>query len=364
MMEDSDAIQLIRELVEIPSVSGDENNAVRFLTDRMNDLGFDSRIDEAGNAVGVRECLDDEGQIQNELMLLGHIDTVSGGIEVRCEEGCLYGRGSVDAKGPLAAFVAAASRAEIAPGTRLVVIGAVEEEVASSRGARYVAENHRPDACIIGEPSRWNGVTLGYKGCLAIKLTGVKDCGHSAGPDETIAERAIRWWNRLLCFCEDFNLQKPALFDRLLPSLRSFETSSDGLQDRIELHVGVRLPPGFDVSMFRQFVEEGLPEGMRVAYSGEVPAWHSKRTSSLAKLFGKAILRQNAKPSFKRKTGTSDMNVVGPAWQCPIVAYGPGDSLLDHTPNEHLELDDYLASIQVLSSVIEAYLHSNVSVCS
>ena len=363
-MDDTEAIDLIHRLVEIPSVSGDEKAAARFLTSRMNELGFDAHVDAVGNAIGVRECVDEEGAIQRELMLLGHIDTVAGEVEVRQEDGCLYGRGSVDAKGPLAAFVAAASRVELRPGTRLIVIGAVEEEVPSSKGAWYVSENYRPDACIIGEPSRWNAVTLGYKGCVAIRLDGEMDCGHSAGPEETIAERAIRWWNEMVRHAEEFNSTRSSLFDQLLPCLRSFETSTDGLQDRVKLNIGFRLPPDFDISAFRGFAEQALPEGMRLSYSGEVPAWHSKRTSELAKLFGRAILQQETKPGFKRKTGTSDMNVVGPAWQCPIVAYGPGDSSLDHTPNEHLELDDYLASIQVLQSVIEAYLNSRVAVCS
>ena len=36
------------------------------------------------------------------------------------------------------------------------------------------------------------------------------------------------------------------------------------------------------------------------------------------------------------------MNVVGPAWGCPIVAYGPGDSRLDHAPNEQVPVREYL----------------------
>lgn len=364
MMDDSEAIELVHQLVEIPSVSRNEGAAVNFLVRRMNELGFDAQVDPVGNAVGVLECLDEQGAIRQELMLLGHIDTVAGDVEVRIVDGCLYGRGAVDAKGPLAAFVVAASQIELTPGTRLVVIGAVEEEVPSSKGAWYVSQNYRPDACIIGEPSRWNAVTLGYKGCVAIQLDGVMDCGHSAGPEESIAERTIRWWNRMAGYAEEFNSTKASLFDQLLPSIRSFETSSDGLHDRVKLHAGFRLPPDFDISAFRDFAEQGLPEGMRLTYSGEVPAWHSKRTSELAKLFGRAILQKETKPGFKRKTGTSDMNVVGPAWQCPIVAYGPGDSSLDHTPNEHLELDDYLASIQVLQLVIESWMDSRVAVCS
>ena len=58
-------------------------------------------------------------------------------------------------------------------------------------------------------------------------------------------------------------------------------------------------------------------------------------------------------PRFVYKTGTSDMNVVGPVWQCPMLAYGPGDSTLDHTPDEHLHLDDYQRAIAVLAAALE-----------
>ena len=48
------------------------------------------------------------------------------------------------------------------------------------------------------------------------------------------------------------------------------------------------------------------------------------------------------------------MNVVGPAWHCPIVAYGPGDSSLDHTPNEHLDLAEYRQAIAILTRVLRS----------
>ena len=47
------------------------------------------------------------------------------------------------------------------------------------------------------------------------------------------------------------------------------------------------------------------------------------------------------------------MNVVAPGWpDTPIVAYGPGDSSLDHTPEEHLELADYFRAIAVLRTAL------------
>jgi LysW-gamma-L-lysine carboxypeptidase len=47
------------------------------------------------------------------------------------------------------------------------------------------------------------------------------------------------------------------------------------------------------------------------------------------------------------------MNVVGPAWKCPIVAYGPGDSALDHTPDEHIEIGEFLKGVSVLVNALE-----------
>lgn len=48
------------------------------------------------------------------------------------------------------------------------------------------------------------------------------------------------------------------------------------------------------------------------------------------------------------------MNVVGPRWGQNILAYGPGDARLDHTPQEHIRIDEYRVGIDVLSAVLQA----------
>jgi LysW-gamma-L-lysine carboxypeptidase len=53
-----------------------------------------------------------------------------------------------------------------------------------------------------------------------------------------------------------------------------------------------------------------------------------------------------------RKTGTGDMNILGLAMQAPIVTYGPGDSHLDHTKDEHIKIRDYLKSIEIYEKAI------------
>src|SRR5262249_22657075 len=132
-----DPIALLEGLVSIYSPTGQEAEAVHYLVDQMAAAGLRASVDAAANAVG------EVGARRQTIILLGHIDTVPGLIPVRREGEILYGRGSVDAKGPLAAFVAAAGRAASQlNGWRVIVIGAVGEE-SDSRGAYYVRDQYR-----------------------------------------------------------------------------------------------------------------------------------------------------------------------------------------------------------------------------
>ena len=348
-----DAVAFLQRMVEITSLSGQETAVAEFIVAQMQAFGYDETfVDTAGNAVGIRTCPDENGDIQQEIVLLGHMDTVPGDIPVRIDgEGRLHGRGTVDAKGPLATFVVAGAQATLQPGTRLVVIGATEEESATSRGARFAREQYQPDFCIIGEPSGWDGITLGYKGRVLLDYTLRQEMGHTAGPMTSVGETAVSFWNTLNAYCHQFNGEQSKLFDQILPSIRHIETGSDGVWDTAVLKLGFRLPPHYDVQELIILAEQTRGTADLRIYAHE-PAYHTNRTNPLYRAFSQAIRQAGGRPVPKLKTGTSDMNVVGPIWQCPIVAYGPGDSQLDHTPHEHLDLAEYQQAITVLQQVI------------
>lgn len=347
---DDEAVALLYEIVSIYSPSAQEQAIAERIVAALRAWGLAAEIDTAGNAVG------HAGEGARTIVLLGHMDTVPGFPPVRLEGGLLYGRGAVDAKGPLAAMIVAAARAAASGrlgSLRVVVIGAVEEEAASSKGARHIlASWPAPDFVIIGEPSGWDRIAVGYKGRLLIDYTLTKPVSHTAGQMRSACEEAVDFWLRLRAWAADYNQDKESLFAKLDPSLRHIHSETDGLMERVSMGIGLRLPIGFDVEAFKANAETWR-SGAIVSMRGYEPAFRAEKRNALTSAFLAAIRAEGGIPAFLTKTGTSDMNVVGPHWACPIAAYGPGDSALDHTPDEHISLEEYLVSVRVLVRVLE-----------
>jgi LysW-gamma-L-lysine carboxypeptidase len=340
-------------LVSQYSPSGQERGAVKWLVARMKILGYhDAFIDEAGNAVGVI------GQGPKQVVLLGHIDTVPGEIIVRRDglppHEVLYGRGSVDAKGPLACFVDAVAQVGAKDGWQFVVIGAVEEE-RDSEGARFVVDRYTPDFAIIGEPNHWDRVALGYKGSAWASVTVIRGQAHTASGDVTAAEAAVEAWLKIKAYVDSFNAEKQKLFDKLLLTLRGIDSDSNDFEQWARLKVGVRLPVDVSPARWYETLSELAGDGQLVVepIGFAISAWECEKNTKIVRAFLKGIRSQGAEPRFVYKTGTADLNIVAPAWKCPALAYGPGDSSLDHTANEQIAFNEYSKAVGVMSHVLD-----------
>jgi [amino group carrier protein]-lysine/ornithine hydrolase len=342
-------LEFLEKLLSIPSPSGGEDILADFLVYQMRKRGFRTHRDEAGNVVGSVG----NPAAEREIVLLGHMDTVPGFITVRWEHDKLYGRGAVDAKGPLAAFVLAAAHvAPVLNQVKVTVIGAVEEE-SHGWGAHYLAQTMpAPEYAIIGEPSAWDSITLGYKGMLNMEYRLAQPGGHSAGEAAGPAEHAVTFWNRLRRYAFAYNQGRTGRFNTLDPALRDLHTYADGLSDYVEMNIVARLPPSFNVDDLQGFME-AWSNGAELRFLGCDPAYQAEKNTAPVRALLRAIRAEGGQPRFKLKTGTSDMNTVGPVWECPMVAYGPGDSSLDHTPREHIEAGEFHRSVRILSQALE-----------
>jgi LysW-gamma-L-lysine carboxypeptidase len=342
----SSAPETLYGLVSHFSPSGQERGAVDWLVARMQSLGADQAFrDEAGNAVGVW------GSGPKQVILLGHIDTVPGEIKVEQIDNLLYGRGTVDAKGPLACFADGAAAVGAVEGWQVVVIGAVGEE-RDSDGARYLVDKYRPDFLVVGEPNRWDRMALGYKGSAWAKVTIHAEQFHTAHAGASACETAVETWLAVKAFGEAFNAGRQKVFEQLLLSLRGMESGSDGLEQWATLSIGARLPVDLPPEEWYARLRE-VAAGAQVEPVGyPIPAWACEKNSALVRAFLNGIRATGGTPGFVYKTGTADLNIVAPVWQCPALVYGPGDSALDHTPNEHIDLDEYARAVEVLAGAL------------
>lgn len=344
MIPSADNISLLVGLLQRFSPSGQESSAAKYLVSQLRGLGFEARVDEMGSAIGSL------GNGPRELMLLGHIDTVPGYIDVRQDGDKLWGRGAVDAKGPLACMAAAAAQVGPRQGWKITVIGAVGEE-ADGRGARFLRDRCKPDMLVIGEPSGWDRVTLGYKGDAYFWYIVRRGVTHTATELESASEAAVHFWNRVSTRCTEINADRERVFDQITPNLRSISSSSDGFTETAQLTIGLRLPLGMTLDDIEDELNLIAGDGIVELIRGD-PAYKAEKNTPLVRAFLAAIRQAGGKPAFAVKTGTSDMNTVAPVWDCPTLAYGPGDSMLDHTLDEHILVSEFRKSVGILADVI------------
>jgi LysW-gamma-L-lysine carboxypeptidase len=337
---DSEAVDLLHEMLAIPSPSGEEQELAEFLLTRLGKLGFETRTDEVGNVIG--EIGAGDGPV---VMLLSHLDTAGSALPVHAGDGWLHGRGAVDAKGPLAAMICAAARRPGFAG-RIQVVGAVEEERRSRGGHHIAATMAAPDRLIVGEPSGWSGVVLGYKGKIDLQYRASRPATHSTNPEPKATEVVVGFW---LALCAALGPElSHARFDRPAATLRGIH--GDPVEAWID--VDCRVPPGFDASQFAAGLRALAADG-ELTIIRHIPAVRQSRANPAARALSAAIRRHGGQPRPLLKTGTSDLNTVSPRWPVPMAAYGPGDSSLDHSRAERIALEEYLRGVAVLATALD-----------
>ncbi len=334
-----DESEILLELLKAYSPSGSETAGVDAFVAVARRLGYATRIDPAGNGIASL------GRGDPEILFLGHIDTVPGELPVRLEPDRIYGRGACDAKGPLAAALAAGVGG---PETgRWTIVAAVGEET-DSRGARYLAEQPAPRAVIAGEPNRWDGIAIGYKGMLHRVVTVTAPRRHGSSPDPTAAERAIDYLRR---FEAAVGPRSATGFRHLTWKLLGLRTDPRTDVDAVRIDLDLRLPPGVRPETVDARLPP-LPEGSAWAPDLGIEAWETSRTSAVVRALDQGIRSVGGIPTLWRKGGTSDVNLVAPRWGVPAAVYGPGDPHLDHTVEESVDRLELGRSVAVLRAAL------------
>lgn len=339
------AKNLLNDLMRVYTPPRYEYRLAPILRKWAEKLGYDEfYLDDVGNAFF--RC----GSSGRAILLAGHLDTIPGEVDVKLDQDTIYGRGAVDAKGPLAAFVIGGILANSeSSNCKIHVAGLVREED-DGLGARHLVEkSFKSDHIIIGEPTNL-AVAVAYRGSISVRVSANTLGGHSSAPH--MGESAL---DKLLQF---INVVKAkyggATFDEIscaFTVLRAGDWPTN-LPKKAEAYANIRYPPRYDSGdIVREIKEIAMSSGVELeALSVEKPVQVSVNMAAVRALV-RSILRLNLRPSIVKKTGTSDMNTLV-AISKSIAAFGPGDSRLAHTDHEKIKIDEVVTAAKIISNTL------------
>src|ERR1700678_4501525 len=186
-----DSITLTRQLIDIESISGNEAAVANYLYGELCRIGYQVRkIPVEGDRSDIYATSSEEPN--PELVFSTHMDTVPPFIPSSEDAARIYGRGSCDAKGIIAAQIAAAERLRqqgIYVGL-LFVVGEERDSLGAKAANEYAASQpaHKCKFLVNGEPTE-NRIALASKGTLRVEVTASGRMAHSAYPE--LGESAI-----------------------------------------------------------------------------------------------------------------------------------------------------------------------------
>ena len=383
MLDTDGLISFARDIVRIPSLSGEEGPVARRIEAEMVALGFD-RVwtDEVGNVVGVLEG----AQPGPTIVFDAHTDTVgvSPGVpweldpfsgEVR--GGALHGRGAADMKGALAAMIHGAviglDRAELKG--KAVVSASVMEEVLEGVALEKVIAQTGADFVVIGEASDLQ-IVRGGRGRAEIHLTTTGRPSHSSAPQ--MGRNAVLDMMRVIAAVEDLALDEhaqmgPAIF-ALTDIISAPYPGHSVIPSICRVTYDRRLLPGEEAESVLADIRQ-RPEladiqldarvgiGEYTSYTGHTfttekyfPAWLADEadafvTSALAAVHGAGI--EAGLNAYRFCTNAA---YSAGAAGIPTIGFGPATEADAHIINERLKLDDLIAAAQGYKAIGEAVL--------
>ncbi len=343
------SVDLLREVIRIPSESRNEDAVVARLESAMLELGLSPKV----RGRNLTATLDGgDGPL---LLLNSHTDTVPVGegwtrdpLAADIEDGKIYGRGSNDAKGCLIAMILGARKAfaSNAPKGKVLLAASCEEEVLGQGLEKLLPFLPTPDAAVVGEPTGLNSATA-QKGLLLLEITAKGKSAHAAhGGGINAVEAAAR--DVLALSKLKFDLEHSALGKTTLQVTQiAGGDRHNVIPDRCKLVVDIRTTPAVS--------PEEIIALVRKTVEGEVFI-RSNRLGSVETDPSHAIIQAalSANPAG-RAYGSPTLSDWVFLKGIPTVKAGPGDSKRSHTPDEFLEVAELEAGVLFYEKLIRNY---------
>ncbi|WP_144462096.1 M20 family metallopeptidase [Siminovitchia fortis] len=361
-----DAVRFLQEMIQIDSSNppGNEDKVSKMLAERCESAGIPYKITQVEPGRSNFE-IRLKGESDGKLIFCGHMDTVLPGEqpwtyspfsgEIVGDK--LYGRGASDMKSGLAAMYLAVESL-FKEGRKLpkeIVFLATAGEEVDSCGARTYLENEtmeNAEGLVIGEPTN-EKVVIGHKGALWIEIVTIGKTAHGSMPDK--GTNAVEWMHKVIGMLDSLKKKWKISAEPLGESSLAVTKINGGVQtnvipDRCSMSVDIRsVPPQSHEQLLTEIKnnlnelfseEEGSPD-FSVNLQLDRPAILTDESDKLIRL----ALDLKKQDSLYGVSYYTDAAVLNPESRIPTLIYGPGDESLAHQPNEYVDIQAYLRSI-------------------
>ena len=361
------ALRLIKE----PSLSCQEQGVARLVAEEMDRLGFAVEVDDMGNVVGTLDA--GPGPC---ILLDSHLDTVgvsdrpawSHDPEGELVGDCLYGRGAMDMKGPLAACMCgiASLRGRLQRG-KVVVSATIAEELLEGPATIHVAERVRPDVAIICEATSLR-IAHGQRGRAELRVDVFGQSTHSSRPelgvnaaqamvDVVSALRTLQpphhdvLGDGILVLTDIMSAPYPAnsvvpnhcmaTFDRRTLPGETLEGVLEPITEALE-----RALAGSGARGTVSIAEDDLISysGARVTGPNFAEAWYVAEEDELIQCAIRAMVDVGIDPRTTHYAFCTNGSGTAGSLGIPTIGFGPGDETLAHRPDEHIDIQDLAAA--------------------
>ena len=372
--------EFAQSLIRIKSMSGQEEEIIRFIDQKMKALGYDEVIiDAMGNLLGRI------GNGEKSILFDSHVDTVAVNDEAEWDvppfsgnivDGRLHGRGSVDMKSSVAASIYAGAIAKMQgldSGKTIYVSCTVFEEDCDGENLKHLFKelNFKPNYVVICEPSN-NKIAVGHKGKaqISIKTHGVS--AHGSAPEKGV--NAIYEMAEIIQRVEKTNAElvkkdKPR-GTLVMSRIASTSASLNAVPSECEVYLDRRTIPGETEDDIKKEMDQ-LIQGKKATW--EVGTLHRKSWTGMDityepfhsawKIDLNHKLTQACIAGYRENFGTEpaeydfwdfSTNAVTPvSMGIPTIGFGPGEYKLAHMRNENCKVDQIIEACGFYATLID-----------
>ena len=377
-----DPVELAQALIRRPSVTPADEGAMDLLQRQLETLGFACRRMKFGE---IENLYARRGTARPNLCFAGHTDVVpvgddaawtAGPFEAQIKDGVLYGRGAVDMKSAIAAFVSAVGNVPEHPGSISFLITGDEEGVAEDGTVRVVqalqAEGEIIDHCIVGEPTSasllGDMVKIGRRGSINawIAVDGVQ--GHvayphrAANPIPVLIDILSRLQSRILD--DGYTGFQPSNLE--VTTVDVGNTATNVIPATARARINIRFNPAHQGKDLQAWIEAECREAAE-----SVPGGFSGRVEALCKISGEAFLTEPGPftdvivaavgeatgrvPELSTTGGTSDARFIRSL--CPVVEFGLVGSTM-HQVDERAPVQEIRYLADAYTALIRRYFEA------